>query len=110
MDRSGRRILLAIEPTVLEGALAKMLSVASNDEVVQAGHRGVGVQDGGYDAAVVSDRLPDSVRADVVITLPDTRGSGGTGTVTTGSAVHEVSIAGAERVVELLEQYSPHHH
>ena len=107
MERSGRRILLAVEPTVLEGALAKMLSAGSDDEIVQVGRGGLEVDDGAYDAAVVSDHLPDTVRADVVITLPDTRGSGGTGTVVSGEAVYEVRITGAERVVELLEQYSP---
>ena len=84
-----------------------MLSVASQDEIVQVGRRGLDAYDGEYDAAVVSDHLPESVRADVVITLPDTRGSGGTGTVTSGEAVYEVTIGGAERVVELLEQYLP---
>lgn len=82
-----------------------MLSAGSGDEVVQ-GRRGTSCE-GGYDAAVVSDELPAGVRADVVITLPDTRGSGGTGTVRRGGDVHEVTIAGAERVVELLEEYAP---
>ena len=107
MEPSGRRILLAVEPGVLEGALARLLSAEFHDEVVQVGRTGRTAPGGGYDAAVVSNQLPDGVRADVVITLPDTRGSGGTGTVTSGEAVHEVSIGGAERVVELLEQYSP---
>ena len=84
-----------------------MLSATSHDEIVQVGRKGLDTYDGEYDAAVVSDTLPDSVRADVVIMLPDTRGSGGTGTVTSGEAVYEVAIGGAERVVELLEQYSP---
>jgi hypothetical protein len=107
MEPSGRRILLAVEPGVLEGALARLLSATFDDEVVEAGRRGQGASAGGYDAAVVSDQLPRGVRADVVITLPDTRGSGGTGTVRSGDEVREVAIAGAEGVVELLEQYSP---
>lgn len=78
-----------------------MLAAGNLDDVVE---RGGG---GRYDAAVVSDELPDGVHADVVITLPDTRGSGGTGTVARGGVVHEVSIAGASRVVELLEEYVP---
>lgn len=107
MKRSGRRILLAVEPGVLEGALARLLSATFDDEVVQAGRSGRGASFGGYDAAVVSDQLPEGVRAEVVITLPDTRGSGGTGTLRTGGDVRDVAITGAERVVELLEQYSP---
>lgn len=105
MDRSRRRILLAVQPAVLEGALATLLQAADHDDVVQLGHLGVAGHEGGYDAAVVSDDLPAGVHAGVVITLPDTRGSGGTGTVTRGDVVHEVTIAGAHRVVELLEQY-----
>lgn len=101
MSQSGRRILLAVEPAVLEGALAAMLAASGDDDVVKRGG------DGRYDAAVVSDDLPPGVQAEVVITLPDTRGSGGTGTVTRGGVVHQVSIGGATRVVELLEEYVP---
>ena len=106
MDRSPRRILLAVQPAVLEGALARMLSASDHDDVVPLGRAGLAGHEGSYDAAVVSDELPEGVHADVVITLPDTRGSGGTGTVTTGDAVHEVNIAGAQRVVEILDQYT----
>lgn len=106
MERTGRRILLAIEPAVLEGALATMLSAGSDDDVTQLGRNGM-TPDGGYDAAVVSDVLPEGVHAGVVIVLPDTRGSGGRGTVTRGEVVYEVSIGGAQGVVELLDEYVP---
>ena len=105
MDALGRRILLAVEPGVLEGALARLLS-ARFDEVIQVGRSGLRAPAGAYDAAVVSDRLPDGVEANVVITLPDTYGSGGTGTVKTGTVVHDVSIGRAESVVALLEQFT----
>lgn len=104
---SGRRILLAIDPGVLEGALARLLSAGSGDEVVQRGGARRPIAGGAFDAAVVCEALPDGVQAAVVITLPDTRGSGGIGTVQRGEVVQEVSIAGAERVVELIEQYAP---
>ena len=106
MERYRRRILLAVTPAILEGALATMLQASDTDNVIQLGRTGLASHEGGYDAAVVSDELPEGVRAGVVITLPDTRGSGGTGTVRRGDDVEEVSIAGAERVVELLEQYA----
>jgi hypothetical protein len=106
MARSRRRILLAVTPAVLEGALARMLLATDDDDVVQLSRMGLTGHEDGYDAAVVSDELPEGVRAGVVITLPDTRGSGGTGTVRRGEVVREVDIAGAERVVELLEQYA----
>lgn len=107
MDGSRRRILLAVEPGVLEGALARLLSAARDDEVVELHRTEVSALDEVYEAAVTSTELPDQVRAGVVIMLPDTRGGAGTGTVTTGEHVHEVSIAGAERVIELLDQYVP---
>lgn len=107
MNRSARRILLAVQPGVLEGALATLLSGDSEDEVVQLSRTGQRSIWGDYDAAVVSDQLPAGVRAHVVITLPDTRGSSGTGTITRGELVHEVSISGAERVIDLLEEYAP---
>jgi hypothetical protein len=42
----------------------------------------------------------------VVITLPDTRGGSGIGTIRSGEVVQEVDITGADRVVE-FDQYSP---
>jgi hypothetical protein len=107
VDRSTRCILLAVEPGLLEGALAKLLSDTFEGEVVRLGRAGGEAPEGGYDAAVVSDELPEGVRADVLITLPDTRGSSGVGTVKRGELVDEVFIPGAERVLELLEEYVP---
>ena len=107
MERSGRRILLAVEPGVLEGALARMILAVCDDEVVQMNRSRLGAFACDYDAAVVSDELPDGIRTRAIIMLPDTRGGAGTGTVTSGQVVHEVSIDGAERVIELLEQYAP---
>jgi hypothetical protein len=90
---------------VLEGALASVLSARFDDVVVELGRTGLKSPGAGYDAAVVSDELPEGVRADVVITLPDTRGSGGTGTVRSGEVVQHVGISRADQVVELLERY-----
>lgn len=107
MDRPGRRILLAVDPGMLEGALARLLS-DEDDEVVELGRSGRQLSGDDYDAAVVSDELPAGVRARVVITLPDTRGSAGTGTVRRGEDVRPVAIGDAQRVVDLLEEYVPH--
>lgn len=90
----------------MEGALARLVRAAFHDEFVQVGPQDAKRFDANYDAAVVSDNLPDGVWADVVITLPDTRGSGGVGRVRSGQAVHEVNIPDAEAVVELLNEYS----
>lgn len=84
-----------------------MLSVSPDRDFVHVGEREFQGVHAVYDAAVVSDAVPEGIRAEVVITLPDTRGSGGTGTVRRGGVVQEVSIASAERVVELLESYLP---
>jgi hypothetical protein len=107
VDRYGRRILLAVEPGLLQGALAKLLSVRGDDEIVEVGGRTIAGLDDSYDAAIVSDDLPASVRAPVVITLPDTRGSGGMGTVRRGEVVNEVNIREAESVVDLVDEYVP---
>ena len=84
-----------------------MLSNGSGDEVVQLRRSDRKNLDGPFDVAVISDELPDGVRADIVILLPDTYGSGGTGTVTIGDSADEVSIPEAERVVELIETHVP---
>ncbi len=108
MESSGRRILLAVEPGMLEGALAELLSATEEDQVVQGSGGRTGAYGAVYDAAVVSADLPSDVLADVVITLPDAEGSGGTGTVRRGTDVRAVSIDHAGRIVELLEEYAPH--
>lgn len=99
-----RRILLSVDPGMLEGALARLLTAADDAEVVQGRQNASGSE---YDAAVVSDELPAGVRAGVVITLPDTRGSGGMGSLRRGSDVEAVHIGDARHVVELLDRYVP---
>lgn len=107
MSQIGRRILLAVGPGVLEGALAEVLAANDpTDEVVQ--HRRDSATPGAaFDAAVVCIELPDDVHSDVVITLPDTRGSAGTGTVRNAQGLHEVEIEGLEQVINLLDEYAP---
>lgn len=108
VERYRRRILLDVEPGLLQGALSKLLSARGGDEVVQIARARMKELDDSYDVAIVSDDLPTAVRAGVVIRLPDTRGTGGMGTVRRGAVVHDVSILGAERIVELIEKYSPY--
>lgn len=107
MSDTGRRILLAVEPVVLEGALAEVLSAAGCDQVVQLGLVGHAGALGQYDAAVVCTGLCDGIRSDVIITLPDGRGGAGTGSVRTRDGVHGVRIDGPEQVIDLLEHYAP---
>ena len=99
--------MLAVRPGLLEGALAKVLSATGLDEVVQLGRDGQARAGGDYDAAVVSIDLPSDIHSDVVITLPDHSGSGGTGTVHTVDGVRQVQIDGPEHVLVLLDEYAP---
>ena len=87
--------------------MATLLSANPLDEVVQLRQAGAQACQVRYDAAVVSTELPGNTRADVVITLPDTRGGAGTGIVTNGTVIHAVSITTPEQVIELLQQYAP---
>ena len=103
---AARRVLLAVEPAVLEGALAWMITDAGAGEVVRGARSPLQTAAEDFDAAVVSDALPAGVRAGVVVTLPDTRGGAGTGTVTMGGVTDEVDIGGAEQVIELLDRYA----
>lgn len=104
---AARRILLAVEPRFLEGALAKLLAARLDVEVVQVGQNQIRASHSRYDAAVVSVEVPKGVQADVVITLPDTYGSAGTGTVRSGDFVREVSMSDGERLIDLIEKYVP---
>ena len=107
MSEIRRRILLALQPALLEGALTEVLSASGADEVVRfaaGGHELFGVE---YDAAVICADLPDRIRSRVVITLPDCQGSGGTGLVRDQNGVHRVSINGPEQVIDLIDEYSP---
>ncbi len=90
---------------MLEGALATLLAERYGDGVVQRARAGADSLAARYDAAVVSDRLPPGVRADLLVTLPDTRGSGGTGQVAVGGQVADVTISGADSIMELIDRY-----
>lgn len=107
MSEIGRRILLALGPGVLEGALAEVLAANDRtDEVVQH-HRDSTTRGVAFDAAVICNDLPDDVRSEIVITLPDSRGSAGTGTIRCAEGLREVQIQGLEQVIDLLDEYAP---
>jgi len=109
MSRNGRRILLAVGPGILEGALTEILSADGTNEIVQLGYGDAGHDGTSFDAAVVCIELPDGIRADVIITLPDSFGSGGPGSVRDADGVHTMQIDGAERVIDLLDEFVPRH-
>ncbi len=76
--------------------------VAGVEEVVQRGLASAGDLDERFDAAVVSDALPERALCDVVITLPDTCGGAGIGTMAAAGAVHDVTITRPEDLIDLL--------
>lgn len=86
---------------MLEGALAEVLSAAQY-EVVAVGCSATSVPGGRFDAAVVCAELRPKVTANVVITLPDGRGSSGTGVVTDNQGVRSMRIDTVDDILELL--------
>jgi hypothetical protein len=107
MSEVRRRILLAVRPRLLEGALIEVLSASGTQDVVRFTG---GAEDQcavEYDAAFVCTVLPDTIRSRVVITLPDCYGSGGRGVLQDHDGVREVRIDGPEQIIELLHEYAP---
>ena len=102
-----RRILVAVEPAVLEGALALLLEAGAGNEVVQF-HDGVDVDPAArYDAAIVTVELLTDVHAEVVITLPGAGSGPGIGHVTTGDDDREVLVHSHQQVIDLLDEQFP---
>jgi len=100
-----RRILVAVEPTVLEGALAVLLQ--DRNDVVQF-HDAIEIDlSGPYDAAIVTTELVDRVRADVVITLPGDGADVGVGHILTGGLDREVQVHSHQQVIDLLDEQFP---
>lgn len=106
------RVLVAVEPVVLEGAFAAILEAIGLDEVVQFHIATAADRGARYDAAITSEGLARSVCADVVITLPRIEGSGGPpgpahGHVTKGKVSEAVDIRGEREVIGLLDEHVP---
>jgi 16S rRNA A1518/A1519 N6-dimethyltransferase RsmA/KsgA/DIM1 with predicted DNA glycosylase/AP lyase activity len=99
------RILLAVEPTVLAGALRELIE-SSDLEVVIIDLRSHHEPDH-YDAAVVVSDLPHGTSADVVIRLPDAEGNSGTGLVIDLRGTETVRIQDAADVLDLLATRRP---
>lgn len=100
------RVLVAMEPAVLEGALALLLTSREAHDVVEF-HAATEAERGArFDAAVVSRALAGGVSADMVIVLPDAGSSGGSGVghVTTAGARREVPLRSHQQVLDLLHE------
>ena len=101
-----QRILVAVEPVVLEGALASLLERVDLDDVDSFHAQEHGSQ-GTYDAAIVTIQLPDGVSTDLVITLPDTVGHRTRGHLTAGERSEEVELPTHREVIDLLDLELP---
>ncbi len=101
-----RRILVAVNPVVLEGAMAKLLESPSV-EVIQYHEADRLDLAEPCDAAIVTIELPDEMRPDVVITLPDTVGPSGHGRLTVGQESREVDITSFQDLRTLLHEHLP---
>ena len=98
---------MALEPAVLEGALALLLGSGADNDVVQFHDATELDLARRYDAAIVTIELLDDVRADVVITLPDTVAGSGMGHVTTATVDRDVALHSTQQVIDLLDEQFP---
>jgi hypothetical protein len=99
-----RRILIAVEPRMLEGALAAWIEASEDAEVVQF-HEVTPEEAAGCDAGVVTIELPDELRPDVVIVLPDSEGNAGMGRVEDHGEVIDLRIESTQHVLDLLHEH-----
>ncbi|HVE47703.1 MAG TPA: hypothetical protein VNA57_13265 [Acidimicrobiales bacterium] len=112
-QKGARRVLVAVEPVVLEGAFAVILEMIDVDEVVQFHDATESQRRESYDAAIVTTGFPGEVSADVVITLPDTKaetdgsGDSGVGHVTTRHTSDDVDVRHQGIVIDLLDEHLP---
>lgn len=102
-----RRILVALEPTVLEGAFATLLGDGERSDVVQFQEAGLQGLSAHYDVAIVTNGFAHQVEPEVLITLPDTEGAGGEATVTVNGVTRFVKVSTNQDVIDLLSEQFP---
>lgn len=102
-----RRILVALEPTVLEGAFAALLGDGERSEVVQFQKAGLEELSAHYDVAIVTSGFAHQVEPEVLITLPDTERAGGGATVTVNGVTRRVKVSTNQEVIDLLSEQFP---
>ena len=100
-----RRILVAVQPTVLEGAFAVLLGHGDRAEVVQFHKATADELSDHYDAAIVTAGLVAEVHSEVLITLPNTEAGRGVARVTVGTLSRAVSVGRPEEMGELLADH-----
>lgn len=106
--RRRRRILVALEPAVLEGAFAALLKDGERSEVVQYHDGGATELANHYDAAIVTRGFGPEVESDLVITLPDTRTGGASeASLTISGETRPVNVGTKAQVIDLLTEWFP---
>lgn len=106
------RVAIAVEPTILGDALTAVLREVGLDDVVNLRHpddpgEGDDADARGFDAAVVTVVLPDSVDVDVVIELPDSASGGGLTNVRLPGQCDTVAVHALDDILRLLDDYCP---
>jgi hypothetical protein len=106
-------VLVAIDPLVLEGALAFLLERLDIDVVVRLHDAPADALAGRFDAAVVTGAFSDPAPADVTITLPDLEADDGrepfAGAIRLGrgSEPEIIEIRDQDAVIDLLDRHVP---
>lgn len=97
------RVMIAVEPNMLAGALSTVLAEVGVYDVVSSDD----LKDAYVDAAVVTAVRSYLERADIIIELPDTEGGAGIGRVRTWDGAVDVAITGMGSILDLLDRYCP---
>lgn len=108
MAAGRRRIFVALEPTVLEGAFAALLQDGERSEVVQYHEGGAGDPADHYDAAIVTPAFVHRVDSELLIVLPGTEaGAGRQASLTVGGVTRPVSVGTNAQLADLLAEWFP---
>lgn len=102
-DGPAPQLLIAVEPRLFADTLARALD--AEYDVVVTDCRTAGAADASqihYDAAVVSDVLPDGVSVDRVLTLPAVSSGTGIGVLRTGARERAVAVGGLAAIADAL--------
>ncbi len=97
-----RRVLVAAEPAVVEGALAALLEEAGHVEVVQLHEATIELLEGRFDVTITSVELPSGIRSDRTINLDHHPKSGDPAGSTTDAHGGRIDLTSYEDVIDLV--------
>jgi hypothetical protein len=99
-----RRVMIAVEPRLLADTLVRALQTPDVDVVVTLDSPMVETPAQPYDVAIVMDRLPTGVRADVVLRLAGAAGMT-EGSVTTVEGTEAAALRDLSGLLETLNRF-----